>query len=58
MEVIYMCYECGCGSSITVMSDDSITKETFEKAANGSGITVEQAKKNTFELLKKELEEK
>lgn len=51
-----MCYECGCGNTTTVMSDDSITKDTFEKAAKGSGISIEQAKRNTYELLKKELE--
>lgn len=53
-----MCYECGCGSTTTIMSDDSITNDTFEKAAKGSNITIEQAKKNTFELLKKELDTK
>ncbi len=51
-----MCYECGCGNATIVVSDDSITEETFKKAAKGSGISVEQAKKNTYELLKKELE--
>lgn len=53
-----MCYECGCGSTKTIMSDKSITDDTFEKAAKGSGITTEQAKRNTLELLKKDLEEK
>jgi len=38
------------------MSDDSITDETFERAAEGAGITVEEAKRNTFDLLKAELE--
>jgi hypothetical protein len=52
-----MCYECGCGNTKTVMSDDSITEETFKKAAKGSGISVEQAKKNALALLKKELNE-
>lgn len=53
-----MCYECGCGQTNTVMSDDSITEETFKKAAKGSGISVEEAKKNTLKLLKRELGEK
>jgi len=39
------------------MSDNSITEETFKKAAIGAGVSVEEAKKNTFELLKKELKE-
>ena len=53
-----MCYECGCGHKNTVMSDDSITEEIFKKAAKGSGITVDKAKRNALELLKKELGEK
>lgn len=53
-----MCYECGCGHTNTVMSDDSITEETFEKAAKGAGISVRKAKEETLKLLKKELGEK
>lgn len=53
-----MCYECGCNDTTTVMSSDSITEETFKKAAKGCGVSLEEAKKNTFELLKKELGEK
>lgn len=52
-----MCYECGCGFTNTVMSDASITEETFKKAAKGAGVSLEEAKKNTLELLKKELKE-
>lgn len=52
-----MCYECGCGHTNTVMSDDSITEETFKKAAKGAGISVEKAKRETLKLLKKELGE-
>ncbi|MBV6517601.1 MAG: hypothetical protein L3J18_08625 [Candidatus Brocadia sp.] len=48
-----MCYECGCGNEDTIMSSDSITGKTFEKAAQGSGITKRQAMENTFVLLKK-----
>jgi hypothetical protein len=50
-----MCYECGCGNTKTIMSNDSITEDTFKKAAIGSHISLKQAKKNTFDLLKKEL---
>jgi hypothetical protein len=50
-----MCYECTCGKNYTVMSDDSITEETFRKAAAGGGITLREAKENAFKLLKKEL---
>lgn len=39
------------------MSDDSITEDTFKKAAKGAGISVKQAKKNALELLKQELKE-
>ena len=53
-----MCYECGCGKTNTIASDRSITEETFRKAAGGAGISLEQAKRNTLELLKKELKEK
>jgi len=53
-----MCYECGCGHTNTVMSDDSITEEIFKKAATGAGISVEKAKRETLKLLKKELGEK
>ena len=53
-----MCYECGCGHTNTVMSDDSITDETFKKAAKGAGNSVEKAKRETLKLLKKELGEK
>ena len=52
-----MCYECGCGHNNTVMSDDSITIETFKKAAKGAGISLEEAMRNTLKLLKKELKE-
>jgi hypothetical protein len=53
-----MCYECACGDTMTTMSGDSITEITFKRAAKGANITLEQAKKNTLELLKRELHEK
>ncbi len=52
-----MCYECACGSTTAIRSAQSITDETFRKAAEGAGISVEQAKRNTLEQLKEELEE-
>jgi hypothetical protein len=42
---------------MTTMSGDSITEITFQRAAKGAGITVEQAKRATLELLKRELGE-
>lgn len=53
-----MCYECACGSTTAIRSADSITEETFERAAEGAGISLEEAKRNTLELLKSELESK
>lgn len=53
-----MCYECGCDNTMTTMSGDSITEISFKRAAKGANITVDQAKRNTLELLKKELKEK
>jgi hypothetical protein len=51
-----MCYECACGSQTAIRSSESITDETFQRAADGAGISVEEAKRNTLELLKRELE--
>lgn len=51
-----MCYECACGSTTTTMSEDSITEGTFERAAVGAGISVEEAKRNSLDLLRAELE--
>lgn len=53
-----LCYECACGSTTAIKSSDSITEDTFKRAAAGARITVEQAKRNALELLKKELGEK
>lgn len=51
-----MCYNCGCGMPKDKMGhDENITDETFEIAAKAEGQTVEEAKKNTLELLKKQL---
>lgn len=59
-----MCYNCGCG----IPADDmgvghagkdpqgkSITEETFKIAADSQGMTVEEAKRETLKLLKREL---
>lgn len=54
-----MCYNCGCGMTDDDMGDPkNITEKTFEEASKASGQTVEQAKKETLEMLKKQLGEK
>ena len=53
-----MCYECGCDNTMTTVGADSITEITFKRAAKGAGITLEEAKRNTLELLKRELKVK
>ena len=57
-----MCYNCGCGLPDDDMgrgklSDggSSLTEEDFIKMAADWGMSVEEAKKNTFVLLKSEL---
>jgi len=52
-----MCYECGCNNTMTTMSADSITEISFQRAAKGAGISTEEAKRATLELLKRELGE-
>lgn len=60
-----MCYNCGCG----IPEDDmgkgriakggaSLTEKDFEDMAKKWGMTKEESKKNTLDLLKKELEGK
>ena len=54
-----MCYNCGCGVPDNEMGDPrSITDKTFEEAAKAAEQTVEEAKKNTLELLKTLLKKK
>lgn len=62
-----MCYNCGCGNPNDDMGMGSagvdpkgsmITNKTFEKAAKAYGMTVEEAKRETLKLLKKELKDK
>ena len=52
-----MCYNCGCGMP-AVGGPELITNKTFERAAKEANQTVKEAKKKTYEQLKKELESK
>jgi len=52
-----MCYNCGCQMPDNDMGDPkNITDKTFEDAAKASEQSVEEAKRNTLELLKSLLE--
>ena len=54
-----MCYNCGCEMTDNDMGDPkNITDKTFDDAAKAMDQTIEEAKKNTLALLRKELEEK
>ncbi len=54
-----MCYNCGCRMPKNDMGNpDNITEEDFEKAAKAAGTDVGTAKRNTYEMLKDQLEEK
>lgn len=62
-----MCYNCGCGISDDPMGQGSagvdkdgksITNKTFEEAAKSQGMSIEDAKKSAYRLLKQELGEK
>lgn len=54
-----MCYNCGCGNPVDDMGDPkNITDKTFEEAAKASKKSQKEAKRNTLELLKLELEKK
>lgn len=61
----FMCYNCGCevpddpmgqGNAGADKDGKSITNKTFEVAAKSQGMSIEDAKRNTYEFLKKELE--
>ncbi len=52
-----MCYNCGCGMP-NAGGSELITNKTFEQAAKATGQTVEEAKRKTYEELKKEIEGK
>jgi hypothetical protein len=54
----YMCYNCGCElPGNDGGSAKNIIDKTFVEAAKAAGQSVEEAKKNTLELLKKSLGE-
>lgn len=54
-----MCYNCGCQMPDNDMGHpENITDKTFKEAAQAAGQKVEEAKKNTLALLKKQLEAK
>lgn len=54
-----MCYNCGCQMPDNDMGNPkNITDKIFEEAAQATDQKVEEAKKNTLELLKKQLGEK
>jgi hypothetical protein len=53
-----MCYNCGCEMPDNDMGDPkNVTDKTFEEAAKAAGQSPEEAKRNTFELLKKQFKE-
>ena len=54
-----MCYNCGCEMPDNDMGNaKNITDKTFEDAAKAMDQSVEEAKENTLELLKSQLEAK
>ena len=53
-----MCYNCGCGNPNDDMGNpDNITNATFVKAAQAEKMSETEAKKNTLELLQRELDQ-
>lgn len=62
-----MCYNCGCGMPDDDMGQGhagvdpngkSITNKTFQVAADSQGMSDEEAKKNTLELLQQNIKKK
>lgn len=54
-----MCYNCGCGIPDGDMGNkDNITEESIKKAATASNQSVDEAKKNMLEELKKQISQK
>ncbi len=58
-----MCYNCGCGIATDDMGKGRVSKggaslveKDFEEMAKKWGMTVEEAKQNTLDLLKREME--
>lgn len=57
-----MCYNCGCGiptddmgKGILHKGGGSLTEEDFQIMAQEWGMSVEEAKKNVFDMLKKQV---
>ena len=57
-----MCYNCGCGQPDDDMGmkrvsegGGALTNQDFQKLADAWGMSVEEAKRNTLDLLQKEL---
>ncbi len=48
-----MCMNCGCGEPDERHQPTDITREDFQRAADGSGASLEQATKNMTESLAK-----
>lgn len=54
-----MCYNCGCGRLNDNMGDDAnITESDLQKAAAAMGQNLDEAKKNIYDALKKQVEPK
>ena len=60
-----MCYNCGCempnddmGKGNLSHGGGSLTEEDFKHMAEHWGMSVEDTKRNVYELLKKQLEQK
>ena len=60
-----MCYNCGCGMPEDDMGKGKIsegggalTEDDFKKLAKDWGMSVEEAKKNAYELLKQQFGKK
>ena len=53
---VFMCYNCGCEMPDNDMGNPkNITNKTFEEAAKASSKSPEEAKKNTLDLLEKNM---
>ena len=48
-----MCMNCGCGEPDERHQPTDITREDFQRAADGSGLSLEGATKNMTELMAK-----
>lgn len=48
-----MCMNCGCGEPNERHQPSDITREDFQRAADGSGVSLEQATKNMTASLEK-----